>query len=543
MELVGTLYRAYRAVRFYPPDHPVAAQSLEGAFAAISQALSAIPVLRLDVQEDHLTFAGQVVHSARDLRENLAFLMFRDGIRSLIFRAGLDQTELVGLVRSLAQAHDADRAEEDLATILWEQDFAHIQYQVVDPLLEAGEAGGRSLESLRFSLGTRLQQAEQADLSDRLVPDLEPGPAVEATRLTSGALTGWEEIRRLEAAIENEPDVLEEFLVVLSEVLVTARTDREAATVARALSDVLRSYLEWGEFDALVSAIRRLRALAARVPENAALIHGLLRPIATRDRLRKAVFGLDGPHRDQREAVEALLLQLRDWVYPAAVELLVEAGGKLARKCLLNVLTAEPGVPVGLIVPRLGDPRWYVVRNIVYVLGCLQDPAAITHLERTLDNPDERVRRETVRALANIGGPRALYLVTATLGDPDSSVRAVAARAAAGLGGGQAGPHLLKHVTSRDFASRPEAEIDAFFDALGQVADDRAIPALDELWESRSLIRNRPQALRLGALRVLGRIGSPAARASLARAARSGDERLRRQAKKSLLEAENRAAG
>ena len=102
---------------------------------------------------------------------------------------------------------------------------------------------------------------------------------------------------------------------------------------------------------------------------------------------------------------------------------------------------------------------------------------------------------------------------------------------------------LLAQVTSRDFQSRDASEIDEFFEALAEVADDRALPFLDELWSTRSHFRTRPMAVRLGALRVIGQIGSPAARDLLLKAARSGDEEIRRQAKKTLMEAERKAAG
>lgn len=179
---------------------------------------------------------------------------------------------------------------------------------------------------------------------------------------------------------------------------------------------------------------------------------------------------------------------------------------------------------------------------MVYLLGTIRDDTALLALERTFGHPDERVRREVVRALGNLSADRAAQLVERALSDPASSVRVLAARAIVRQRGSSAATVLLGHVAAKDFAARSESEVQAFLEALGDVADDSAVPCLDVLWESRLLARSRPTHVRVGALRALGCIATPRARQSLEHASRSSDNQICNQAKRSLVEADRKVA-
>lgn len=543
-DVATALYRAYRAVRFYPAHHPVAAQTLERLTDTLALALSDGP-LRFDVREKALLHDDVIVFGADDPRDSLAHVMFIDGIRSLTFHPGIEPDETESLVQALAQAQGADRDEQDLATILWELDLPHLDYRVVDPLLEAEtwEGKGEVVGRIREDITSRITSLETLDLGQGLEPELDPGGAAEETQLLSGMLALPEELDHVETALAQEPDILAEFLDVLSEVLASAPAALEVESAAHAISDVLHSYLEWREYEALVRAVRRLRDLQEAAPQRKVVVEEILAALATPDALRRAVYDLDGAHPERMADLEELLYLLKDRTYPTLVELLTEAGGKASRKCILNVCTRGDGVPVEYIAPRLSDPRWYVVRNMVLLLGSLGSRDSLPHLERALDHHDERVRREAVRGIASLGGPRSAHLLTSCLADPASSVRILAARSLPRVSRDEAAAALLAQVTGRDLQNREIAEINTLFDSLAEVADESALASLDEIWSARSYFRSRPIAVRAGALRVIGRIGTPEARDILLKASRSGDEEIRRQAKRGLAEAERKAAG
>ncbi|MEA3365511.1 MAG: HEAT repeat domain-containing protein, partial [Candidatus Hydrogenedentes bacterium] len=71
--------------------------------------------------------------------------------------------------------------------------------------------------------------------------------------------------------------------------------------------------------------------------------------------------------------------------------------------------------------------EWYVVRNVVYLLGRLKSPAGLGALERVQHHTDIRVRREVLRAAAFIRGPEAEGLLRRCLDDPEPVIRGLAA--------------------------------------------------------------------------------------------------------------------
>ena len=538
--LCSALHKAVRAVRFYPPGHPLATSALATLDRHFADRLSRSVPLQLDVTENGFAYHDAVMGEQEDLRDSISFLLFRDGIRALIFTPGLTTGEIHSLVDVFAQAPDLDRAEQDITTVLWERDLGHLECQVVDPLLDqaTGDATfARLCAHLEASRGAVLDGRQRWNSLPEAAGD--SADLLEAeTRV--GQLVGPEEHAQLEAEIAAEPDVFAELVVVLAEVLASTRHDDDLTTATKALANVLCAYMEWGNLAALNLSIGRLEQMQQLVPQRADAFAAALDPLTDPERVARLIQKIDGPLMARRGEAETMLLRLRDRLCPTLLDLLVQVEGRAARKCLLNVLAADGGVPTTLIVPRLADSRWYVVRNMVFLLGAIGDPSAIIFLEKTLDHADERVRSETVRALSCLGGPRAAYLVTSALNDPSPLVRTVAARTLTSLSGPDAVAHLLRQLGARDFAARSETERDAVFESLGRLGDDRAVAVLDSLWATRSLFRSRTLSLRLKALQTLGSIGTPAARKSLARAARSGDDALRQQARLCLVDAERR---
>jgi HEAT repeat protein len=74
-----------------------------------------------------------------------------------------------------------------------------------------------------------------------------------------------------------------------------------------------------------------------------------------------------------------------------------------------------------------------------------------------------------------------------------------------------------------------EEEVEAFFSAYAESAQERAIPLLDRSWRKR-LFAPRPLSFRIAAVLALGRIRGPAGRAALDIASRSGEPQIKRAA-------------
>jgi HEAT repeat protein len=174
----------------------------------------------------------------------------------------------------------------------------------------------------------------------------------------------------------------------------------------------------------------------------------------------------------------------------------------------------------------------------VILQGAARDRCPAEYLLSPLHHTDERVRREAVRALENLTDRRVFTLLLLALSDRSSAVRTAAARALGRRREVEALPELLKLVESRVFAGREPVEVEGFFEAVGALSDDRALPSLSRLWEDRR-VHSRSSNVRVGAIRVLAAIGTPAALAELERARRSRNRNVREEAEHCLLRLKN----
>ena len=140
--------------------------------------------LALDVREDALTFEGEAVYLHETSRDNLAFLMFRDGVRTLSLHPGCEIGESEALVDCLAHAEDLANMEQDLVTALWERDLSHIDYQVVDPFLGSALLREGMVDALRETVLRRLETVQAPGLSpgDMARVEIRAGEAEADTR-------------------------------------------------------------------------------------------------------------------------------------------------------------------------------------------------------------------------------------------------------------------------------------------------------------------------------------------------------------------------
>lgn len=80
----------------------------------------------------------------------------------------------------------------------------------------------------------------------------------------------------------------------------------------------------------------------------------------------------------------------------------------------------------GPVVAHLDDPRWYLVRNLAFVLGRSRDPEVAPHVLPLTKHLDARVRREAIRAIHSLTRYADIAPYVDGLTDPDESVRKAA---------------------------------------------------------------------------------------------------------------------
>ncbi len=545
------LHQAYRDHRLYPEGHPTTQGAMDRLVGLVQAHTETFGSLVLEVEEDRLILQDEPVDVKSGNTENLAFLFFRDGIRTLTIHQGIEPGELAGFVDCLSRADQLADLDHDLITALWEQDLTHIECEVVDPFSGGDGSSGDAYDDLKDTVLRRLneltneggsalgeQGAEGAGggSADAAPASYQPG-AVDPDAV---ALTA-EDLQASDWALAHPIPLLDDFAVVLLEIVGDAQgISAGEGRLIDSLVMVLQQYFDDRNIDGLRLVANRLDVLEEQGRRPTGSADEILGRAATPERLSGLIVSLHSASPDKADRLEQFLKRMRTCAYPTFLEILATSDDRGVRKLVLDLLRVTGGIPTEHLLPFINDTRWYVVRNAVQLATESGDPGLVDQFERLLRHSDARVRREVIRSLDAFDEKRSLPLLLTALGDEDSPVRILAVRSLGRLGGGRHFPSVLGQVESRDFEARPSEEVEAFLLTLALLGGDRAVETLNRFWKRR-VFGTRPMPLRLAAIQALGAIQSKEAAQALNEAAQSGEAPVQRTAARALSEAQTRA--
>ena len=122
-------------------------------------------------------------------------------------------------------------------------------------------------------------------------------------------------------------------------------------------------------------------------------------------RVLKCIVELLPRRRENYEQYMAIFTRAEDDGVEALVEALISAPSITDRRVYYDsLLRLRTGVRT--LVHMLGDPRWFVVRNAIELLGEMRVAEADVELEKMLEHRDDRVRTAAASALAKLGPGR-----------------------------------------------------------------------------------------------------------------------------------------
>ncbi|MFQ6046267.1 MAG: hypothetical protein ACE5PT_07910, partial [Gemmatimonadales bacterium] len=166
-DLMQVLVKGLRAVQLYMPNNPVYQTAIKNLRAAFEPLWRETAELSLTVTETDLSLDGHVVLSQPAKSESIAWVLFKDGVRRLVLSPGVEDDEIVRFLNVIHKVRNLPPdADDDLLTLLWEQDFQELRYDFVElgmdeaPPLEAGESEPPPGEQVRQEVQTEAQEEE-----------------------------------------------------------------------------------------------------------------------------------------------------------------------------------------------------------------------------------------------------------------------------------------------------------------------------------------------------------------------------------------------
>jgi len=546
---VDALVRAIEGHRVHPRNHSTLHELHAGLEVSTRSCLDQVGDFAIRVQEFDLSFEGSCIHHSVTPEGSLSAALFRDGLREVIIRQGLESDELLAFVEILKRVTDGcDQDSEGVVTLLWERSFRHIDYVCVpfeewepgsDP---EGDEVAVSTADGGFPWPTGAPADEEAgsgsggpaeDRSDDWALSVHeaslstavPGTPPEFTEIEANNILM---VTKIEEILSPRERVLE----IVSAVLNAEENPKEYLEAASIIGRLVELAVREGDIEGATQMVDRLhsisRAKSTAPSEYQAATDQVLQNIGRGDVLGRLGTILNEAGAIDLSALTKFLGQLGPSAAPALCDLLGEIGEMKIRRAICEALAISCRDDVDILIERLSDSRWFVVRNILYILGRIAHQGVERALGDALYHNDARVRREAVRAMGGVKSPTSRAYLNSALRDPDKSVRIIVAAALAQRGDERAARIILGVIESPEFAGRDTDERVAFFEALGVTGSDALVPQLERTLTRGGLFQSRNLEGRAEAAMALAWLGTPAALAVLSRAVESRNDAVRR---------------
>ena len=208
--------------------------------------------------------------------------------------------------------------------------------------------------------------------------------------------------------------------------------------------------------------------------------------------------------RQEREGAAALCRHYGGRIAPALMDALCEEETQAGRRFFMGLVTDVGSVAVGEAHKRLDDPRWFVKRNMIYILRECSAVELLEDVRPFCEHEDARVRLEALRFMVWAGDTDAVDRLRSWLVSKKREMVAQAISMAGTCKVRDLVPELQGIAGSRARSRRDyEARILAVR-ALGQIGDPGSVPILREVLLSRSRIfRKEMENLKNETLKVM----------------------------------------
>ncbi|MEO8194410.1 MAG: HEAT repeat domain-containing protein [Gemmatimonadales bacterium] len=520
-ELLRTFGKAVRAHQLYLPNNPMHARALDTVRAAFLMLWQETDAIVLVVTDADLRWLGHPVLDEPDrTSDSIPWLFFKDGVRELVFRRDFEKDELVVLLTLIQRARLASAEDDDLLTLLWEHDFAFLQYKYV----ELGALSGAPVESIRGETPERIVAPNEVESEAQLLA------SSSITRMDEYDATLYfleeseisylrDEVRKDFGADPRSPVVASLLDTYEQETDPTVREE-----IAGILDSLFLLFLSVTQFRSAAYLIREAAVSAGRSTDL--LLGQRQRLMQLSDRLsdmevlRQLLEALEEtPLRPPQHDLHELFGQLK----PASLETVLAWIGR-SRNAELRALLESAGSRLASthsaeLVRLISSDDEIVAFEAIRRAGAMKTSAAVSALAGTIEHGSPEMRLAGVAALADIGSPGALQVLERALGDDDRDIRIATVKVLGSRNHNAAVRGIEAHLRTKALREGTLAEKMAFFEAYGSLAGDDGVPILADILNTRRMLAGREDGeLRACAAMALGKIGTDTAMRALQRA-------------------------
>src|SRR5262245_7056518 len=324
-------------------------------------------------------------------------------------------------------------------------------------------------------------------------------------------------------------------VTLLIDLLTLERDPARAPDLAKDVAGLAEDLLLAGDYESALAVVTALRAQAGD------------RKTATSEASRLALDSLVSTvafHEaadllgDMSDSEAAQFTAICGQVGPAATDALrvhleVETATQ-ARTRATDIIRSYGDRAITRLAPLVSSNSWVALRNAADLLGESGSAEAVPLLQPLLRGRDARVTAAAARALSAIKDPAAARAVHTVLRAATGEQRRAVVGALVAQRDARVVPVLVRIIEESNPFGQDHAIVLETLDALSQVGDDQALPAVTTLMRRKKFFaRKKARALKAGSLAALRAINTAASRRAIDDAAKSGDGLLRSLARES----------
>jgi HEAT repeats/PBS lyase HEAT-like repeat len=547
-ELLRQLDKTVRAHQLYMHNNPTYLKSLELLRSAFAPIWAETESLSLSVTDLTFIWYGVPVHTQSErASDSLPWTFYKDGLREVTLTSGFEGPELELLLDIIPRVRKAASHEDDLITLLWEQEFAHLTYRYVEMAAEGGVPIDPSAEPGRWPVEPgevvddprlAIEEARQAVAggaagaegeAGKGPPSQYGGAAEEEVKHSPGGIVKMEDFdstlyfldaeevayMRRETEREYSTDLRRTVLTGLLDVF-ELQTDKSVRAEVTENLDALTLHLLAGrQFSNVAFLLREIGTVLERAkdltPELRDRLASLPDRLSDPGALSQLIQAMDEAETlPPRADLEELFAQLRGTALGTVFGWLGTTQNAKLRPLLEGAAERLAQSNTAELVKLISSAEGGVAMEAVKRAGGLKTAAAVPALGKVLSEPYRDLRVAAVSALVEIGTPGAMQALEKALEDVDRDVRVAAIKALVSKAYKPALSKVTALVKANQIREADRTERLAMFELYGTLCGDGGVQWLDELLNPKGGLFSKKEdpELRACAAIALGRIGT-----------------------------------
>ena len=545
--------KGMRATQLYLPNNPVYQRAVENIRTAFRQIWQATDDLILDIGETEMRWEDHVIYNQDQRHESIAWTLYKDGVRSLTFKPGVEDVEIVRFLAVLQQAKNLQAdAPDDLLTLLWAEDFQLISYTFRELASESAVPIERS--EAGPSIGAGGTPGEEGGSTDPMAirrqveeeapPKREGLVSVDDFDTTLYFLDD-KEIEYLHKEVEREyaQDLRRNVLAMLFDLLELQIYGTVRAELISIVENFIPYLLGAGDFRSVAFILRECKVILQRarevIPEHRQILEQLPTRLSQADALSQLLQSLDeATSHPTEEDLSELFSELRADALTPLMGWLPRLHNERVRALVQSSAERLAQAHAGEVLKALASSDAVVQIEMVRVAGRLKLTGAPEGMGPLLEHGERDLKLAVVEALTTIGSPSATRLLEKAIDDGERDVRITAVKFLGQRGHRNAFPRIEAAVMGAKLKDADLTEKMAFFEAYGALAGATGVPALEKILVPKSglLARKEDPERRACAAMALGKTRAPAARDVLQKVTQDKEALVRNAVSRALRE-------